>query len=156
MTKVEAISITLRENKLRLCAAESFTGGGIASSFVALAGASDIFTLSVVSYAEEAKKRILGVKEQTLKQFGAVSPETVTEMLDGLESYGLGDIFVATSGNAGPTAEKEGDVGLFYVGVSFKGNKRVNKFRHCGSREEVIACGIDKALDLIAETLCIN
>lgn len=156
MTRIEAISVALRENKLRLCAAESFTGGGIASSFVALAGASDVFTLSVVSYAEEAKKRLLGVKEQTLKRFGAVSPETVTEMLDGLENYGLGDIFVATSGNAGPTAEKEGDVGLFYVGVSFKGNKVIKKHICHGTRDEVIACGIEKALELIAETLNID
>lgn len=153
MTKIEEISAVLREKGHVLLAAESFTGGGIASKFVSLQGASDIFAFSAVCYSNEAKEQILGVKKSTISAYGAVSKETVSEMLDGLKSLGLGDIYVATSGNAGPTAEKEGEVGVFYVGAMLGEKKLVQRFFCGGDREAVIGYGIDKALDLLGELL---
>ncbi len=153
MTEIENVSDLLRKNKIKICCAESFTGGGIASAFVSLPGASDIFASSLVCYSNESKIKILGVKKETIDRFGAVSEQTVSEMLDGLNRCGLGDLFIATSGNAGPTAERSDEVGVFYLGGSYKGRKIVRKYISSGSRKEVIDYGIQKSLELIMELL---
>lgn len=153
MTEIEILSSLLRKKGLKVCSAESFTGGGIASSFVALPGASDVFTASLVCYVEQAKVKLLGVLEDTLKRFGAVSEQTVSEMLDGLERLNLADVFIATSGNAGPSAEKNGEVGLFYIGVKYKGIKQIKKFRVDGNRKQIIDCGVSESLKLILATI---
>ncbi|MCH5164472.1 MAG: CinA family protein [Clostridiales bacterium] len=153
MTMIEEVSCILRKNNLKLCVAESFTGGLVASSFVSLAGASDIFVTSLVCYAEQAKKALLGVSDYTLKEYGAVSEQTVSEMLDGLKRLSLGDVFVATSGNAGPTSEKPNEVGLFYLGVMFKDRKIIKKYQVSGNRQEVINQGAQNSFDLILQVL---
>ena len=153
MTKVNEVSTLLRKNKLKLCAAESFTGGGIASAFVSLAGASDIFVTSLVCYAEQAKMSLLGVPNDTLGKYGAVSEQTVSRMLDGLKRLNLGDVFIATSGNAGPTSEKPNEVGLFYLGVMYKDKKIIKKYQVSGDRQEVIAQGIENSFELILQVL---
>lgn len=149
----EYVSSLLRNGGHKLCIAESFTGGGVAKNFVSLAGASDILATSLVCYAERAKHRLLGVKEETLARFGAVSRETVSEMLGGLKKLGLGDVFAATSGNAGPTAEKEGQVGLCYVGVMTGEKKVIVELRLSGTRSEIIESGIQNCISLIGKTL---
>ena len=153
MTTIEEVSVLLRKNNLKLCAAESFTGGGIASNIVSLAGASDIFVTSLVCYLEQAKMALLGVSDATLKEYGAVSEQTVSEMLDGLKRLGLGDVFVATSGNAGPTSEKPNEVGLFYLGVMFKDKKIIKKYQVSGNRQEVIDQGVENSFKLILQVI---
>ena len=153
MTKVEEVSAMLRKKKLKLCVAESFTGGGIASSFVSLSGASDIFVTSLVCYTEQAKMALLGVSGDTLKEYGAVSEQTVSQMLDGLKRLSLGDVFVATSGNAGPTSEKPNEVGLFYLGVMYMDKMIIKKYQVGGDRQEVIAQGIENSFELILQVL---
>ena len=74
-------------------------------------------------------------------------------MLDGLHSLGMGEVLVATSGNAGPSAEKDDEVGVFFVGVMYDGRKIVRRFATSGSRSEVIERGIDSGLQLIAEII---
>lgn len=143
----------LRNKNLRVAVAESFTGGGVASEFVSVSGASDVFAVGVVCYAELAKEQLLGVKRQTLDDFGAVSEQTIVEILDGLRSLNLGQVMLATSGNAGPTAEKENEVGVFYLGVMYGDDKIVRRYKASGSRANVIRIGIEKSLDLIAEII---
>ncbi|MBE5731082.1 MAG: nicotinamide-nucleotide amidohydrolase family protein [Clostridiales bacterium] len=151
--EIKTLIDNLRNKKLRVAVAESFTGGGVASEFVSVSGASDVFAVGLVCYAENAKERILGVKRETLDAFGAVSEQTISEMLDGLKALGLGQVMLATSGNAGPTSEKADEVGVFYLGVMCGEEKIVRRYKASGSRAEVIRIGIQEGLDLIAEII---
>ncbi len=116
-----AIGETLRKRGLTLSTAESCTGGYLAHLITAVPGSSDYFLGSVVSYANEVKMRQLGVKEETLKAQGAVSEETVQEMVAGAIRLLQTDIAIATSGIAGPTGgTPEKPVGTIWLAV---GNK---------------------------------
>lgn len=101
----------------KLCIAESFTGGGLASALVASPGMSSNLLESVVCYSNEAKAKRLGVPHEIIDSYGAVSADTAFEMANGLLSDPLCDVAVATTGNAGPTAERDGRVGLFYIAI---------------------------------------
>jgi nicotinamide-nucleotide amidase len=76
----EVVAKLLLDQKKRLALAESCTGGLVASKLVSLSGISDVFSLGVVSYSNEAKIHVLGVLDETLKMHGAVSRETAIEM----------------------------------------------------------------------------
>ena len=151
--EIKTLIDNLRNKNLRIAVAESFTGGGVASEFVSVSGASDVFAVGLVCYAELAKEQLLGVKRQTLDTFGAVSEQTIVEMLNGLKELGLGHIMLATSGNAGPTAEKADEVGVFYLGVMYGDKKIVRRYKTSGNRADVIRIGIQESLDLIAEII---
>jgi nicotinamide-nucleotide amidase len=114
-----ALGDLLRDRGETLAAAESCTGGLIADQITDVAGSSDYFLLSAVTYANEAKIRLLGVNEETLKARGAVSEETVREMADGVRKAAGATYGIATSGIAGPgggTDEKP--VGTVCVGLA--------------------------------------
>jgi nicotinamide-nucleotide amidase len=113
-----ALGKRLKEKGLTLSTAESCTGGYVAHLITSVPGSSNYFAGSVISYANEVKMRQLGVKEDTLKQHGAVSEPTVREMVAGALNLLKTDIAVATSGIAGPdggTPEKP--VGTIWVAV---------------------------------------
>lgn len=106
-------------NKEKIAFAESCTGGKLASEFVKNSGASEALICSLVTYSEEAKMKELGVKEDTLKNFTAVSEETAREMLLGLRKKYDGDFFAVTTGYASPTGIKETE-GLVFIGIYSK------------------------------------
>ena len=115
----------LRAARRRITTAESCTGGLIAGLLTEIAGASDVLGRGFVVYSNEAKGELLGVSEETLRQHGAVSAETVKEMAAGaLRASGEdADIAVAVSGIAGPgwgTPAKP--VGTVYVGLARRGD----------------------------------
>jgi len=115
----KVIGDILRKKKLTLSVAESCTGGLIASKITDIAGSSDYFLEGVVSYSNEAKIKILGVKESTIKAHGAVSKQTAVEMADGVRKHSGADIGISTTGIAGPTgAVKNKPVGLIWIGYS--------------------------------------
>ena len=129
----------LRRQKLQLGLAESCSGGYIAHLITSVAGSSDYFKGSVVSYANETKENILGVKSETLKQFGAVSEETVREMISGTLRVLNVDIAVAVSGIAGPAGgSAEKPVGTVYIGVGNKAKTIVKKLSFTNNRERNI------------------
>lgn len=101
----------------KLAVAESFTGGGVASALVSSPGMSDALMECIVCYSNESKMRRLGVPETVISRFGAVSADTAFEMANGLLANELCDVALATSGNAGPTAERDGRVGLYYIAI---------------------------------------
>lgn len=119
--------------------AESCTGGLIASYFTKVPGSSKIFDGSVVSYANEIKSKWLGVDKRVLEKFGAVSEETVKQMLLGILDISGSDYAIAVSGIAGPDGGSEyKPVGTVYIGVGSKeGNFVVERLNFSGSREEV-------------------
>lgn len=118
----EILGVLLKSKKLMLSAAESCTGGYIAHQLTSIPGSSEYFHGSVVTYSYEMKEEILGVSMKTLEKYGAVSEETVREMVTGLLNRTKANIGVAVSGIAGPsggTAEKP--VGTVWIAV---GNKQ--------------------------------
>lgn len=118
-TLEELVHKTLIERGLTLATAESCTGGNIARLLTAQAGASTYFKGGVVAYSNEVKESALGVKHSTLEAHGAVSEETVREMVEGVRTRLGADLAIATTGIAGPdggTAEKP--VGTVWIAVA--------------------------------------
>lgn len=92
----------LQKLQWRVATAESCTGGGVAAAFTAVAGSSAWFEYGIVSYANSAKQKLLGVNEDILAREGAVSESVVVEMARGVLALSSADISVAISGIAGP------------------------------------------------------
>ena len=135
---VQYLGKLLRERGLVMATAESCTGGGIAQSITAIPGSSDWFVGGMVTYANEWKHNCLGVRNETLETFGAVSEETVHEMLDGLKNRCGVPAGVAVSGIAGPgggTPEKP--VGTVVIGAFAPGWREVTTMHYNGLRDTV-------------------
>ncbi|MGN6164151.1 MAG: competence/damage-inducible protein A [Flavisolibacter sp.] len=114
----ESVSRLLKEKKKTMATAESCTGGYIAHLITSKAGSSSIYNGSVVSYANAVKENVLGVKNETLQQHGAVSEETVTAMVKGVLKTVGADYAIATSGLMGPDGgSPEKPVGTVWIAV---------------------------------------
>lgn len=132
----------LQEKGLKTATAESCTGGYVAKRITEVPGSSDVFECGVVSYANAVKNKVLGVREETLAQFGAVSPQTAAEMAEGIRNLSGCDIGISLTGIAGPGGgSEEKPVGLVYVGVSSPWHSEVKEL-HLGR-------GYDKERELI-------
>lgn len=121
-----------------ISAAESCTGGMFASMIVGVPGSSEILNESVVTYADSAKMKYLGVKEETLKQYGAVSEQTAREMAEGICKNTDSLVGVGITGIAGPDGgTEEKPVGLVYIGVCLDGKTSVTKLLLAGDRAKI-------------------
>ncbi|MGA1932837.1 CinA family protein [Arcobacter sp. YIC-464] len=129
----------LRARNETITTAESCTGGLVAHMITQIAGSSDIFNGAIVSYSNEIKARELNVKEETLKKYGAVSTQTVEEMLEGAIKKFDATYAIAISGIAGPQGgTKEKPVGTVVIGISDNNKKNIikeNNFK--GSRKDI-------------------
>jgi nicotinamide-nucleotide amidase len=154
-TSLEAVLCGLLiDNNLTIATAESCTGGLIASKLVDYPGVSSVFMEGVVTYSNNAKIKRLGVKPETLENFGAVSEETAKEMAEGIAETSGTNIGLSTTGIAGPgggTAEKP--VGLVYIGLYINGVTKVRKLELSGSREMIRRRTTITALDWIRREL---
>lgn len=122
MTLEEELGKYLIENKLTIATAESCTGGLLSSKLTDVSGSSEYVKLNFVTYANEAKHKILGVSWDILNNFGAVSEECAEAMANGLYEATDCDIALCTTGIAGPTGgTKEKPVGLVYISMRYKG-----------------------------------
>ena len=154
MTLCEKILQKLAALDLTLGTAESCTGGMIAAEIVSVPGASAVFKGGVVSYANEVKQHVLGVSEETLEQYGAVSEACVREMLDGACRTLNVDCAAAVSGVAGPdggTPEKP--VGTVYIGVKVCKKTVVERCRFDGGREKIRSRSAERALEILFELI---
>lgn len=152
MKEYQRLVALLRSEKLTIATAESCTGGLIAKLITDVPGSSEVFVGGMVSYSNEMKMKWLGVKPETLSSFGAVSENTVNEMLDGIITQTGAHIGIAVSGIAGPTGgTPEKPVGTVYIGVAFQARKRVERFLFPGSREEVRIASATKSVEMIFE-----
>ena len=115
----------LKEKNLHVAVAESCTGGYVAKRITDVSGASDVFECGICSYSNRIKHQILGVKQETLDTFGAISEETAREMAEGVRRISGAEIGVSVTGNAGPQASEGKDVGLVYIGVDSDHFKKV-------------------------------
>lgn len=133
---VEIVVMKLIEKKLTISISESCTGGLLANMITNVPNASKCFHYGFVTYGNTAKEKILGVKSKTLKDDGAVSKKTVTEMLLRTKKISGSDISIAISGIAGPTGgTKDKPVGTVYIGIAFNNKTIVKKYFLPATRE---------------------
>ncbi len=119
MTLEERLVKALKQKSLVMACAESCTGGLIAKRVTDISGSSSVFNCGIVSYSNEIKESVLGVKHETLQKYGAVSEQTVREMVKGVLKISGADIAVSVSGIAGPLSDNTSkSVGLIWLAVS--------------------------------------
>ncbi|MEA3419241.1 MAG: CinA family protein [Campylobacterota bacterium] len=152
--KVQMIIDRLRENRETISFAESCTGGRIVSEFTAISGASDVFSGSCVTYSNEIKHLWLGVSDSVLDEFGAVSEECVSEMLDGICEMAKSNYAIAISGIAGPTGGTElKPVGTVYIGILTPQGKEIFHCLFKGDRESVQKQSTTFSIEKLAQSL---
>ncbi len=147
-----AVVEMLRRTGQTLACAESCTGGLIAKRITDLAGCSDVFLGGCVTYSNDAKERLLGVRHESLEAYGAVSEQVAREMARGVRERLGADIGVSATGIAGPgggSAEKP--VGTVFVGISAKGGEQVRRLflSSMRSREYIRMVSAGNVYDLI-------
>ena len=151
---VIAIGHLLRKQKLTLSVAESCTGGYLSHLITSVPGSSDYFLGSIIPYAYEIKMRQLGVKPETLEQYGAVSEPTIKEMANLVRAKFNTDIGVATSGIAGPGgATPEKPVGTVWIAYSDKYHTVTKKLQLSTDRAINIKMASAAVLNLIRLSL---
>ena len=150
----EQIVTALLDRKWEITTVESCTGGAVAARIVNIAGASEVLKEGYITYCDEAKKKLAGVKEETLRNYTAVSRQAAEEMaLGGIRAAGA-DMALAVTGLAGPGGgTKERPVGLVYVGCAVHGQAVVKELRLNGSRQEIRDQAAEEALKLALECM---
>ena len=146
----ESVVELLAQKKMTVTTAESCTGGLIAGTLVNVAGASDVLNEGYVTYSNDAKERLVGVKHETLEEYGAVSEQTAREMAEGAAKAAGADAALSATGIAGPGGgTEEKPVGLVYIGCYVNGETTVKECRFEGSRMENRLHTVETALQLL-------
>lgn len=126
----EAVIEKLKEKHMKVATAESCTGGLIAKRITDVPGASEVFDCGIISYANEIKHRVLGVSEDDLNKYGAVSEPVARQMAQGALKVSGADIAVSVTGIAGPDSDLTNKpVGLVYIGLADRDNVWVRELR---------------------------
>ena len=151
----ERLGVELQAAGLKLASAESCTGGWLAKVITDIPGSSSWFRASIVSYSNEAKQSLLGVSAETLETCGAVSGETVAEMVAGVFEHTDADVAVSISGIAGPGGgSEEKPVGLVWFGWGRRGETvSADRVVFDGDREAVRRQSVAMALARLIELL---
>ncbi|MBR6746706.1 MAG: CinA family nicotinamide mononucleotide deamidase-related protein [Muribaculaceae bacterium] len=154
LTPEEALLLRLRDKKFTLATAESCTGGNIAHRITAIAGCSDCYYGSIVSYANDVKINILGVKKESIEAQGVVSEEVVAQMAEGARKAIGTDCAIATSGIAGPSgATPNKPVGTVCIAIATPERTIASTYHFPGTRDRVIDRASTTALTLLAMAL---
>lgn len=151
-----AVVATLKEKGLTLACAESCTGGLVGKRITDVSGASEVFLGGCITYANEVKVKLLGVKEETLRRYGAVSEQTAREMAAGVRRALGADIGVSVTGIAGPGGgTKEKPVGTVFVGISSKSGEQFRKLSLSSMRSRTFIrdVSVSNVMDMILK-LC--
>jgi nicotinamide-nucleotide amidase len=144
----------LKDRAARLVTAESCTGGWVAQAVTAVSGSSEWFERGFVTYSNDAKRELLGVREDTLARFGAVSEETAREMARGALEHSRGTIAVAITGIAGPTGGTPAKpVGMVCFAWAQEARLRSETRHYSGDREAVRRQSVIRALQGVLEAL---
>lgn len=144
---VEKLSARLTQNGMMMAAAESCTGGMIAAAMTDRAGSSAVFERGFVTYSNQSKTELLGVPEEILKVYGAVSRETAQTMVQGALKNSRAQVVVAVTGIAGPSGgSAEKPVGLVYIGYGAAGKINVAEHRFTGDRAAIRQATAEAAL----------
>lgn len=151
----QQVGTLLLENDQVLVTAESCTGGGVATAITDIAGSSAWFDRAFVTYSNEAKQQMIGVKAETLQEFGAVSEPVVFEMVQGALSHSNATIGVSISGIAGPGGgSEEKPVGtVCFAWADKSGWLHIETKHFSGDRREVRTQAVEYALQTIHDYL---
>lgn len=151
LTLSQKVGEHLVKNKLLLATAESCTGGQVAEIITAIPGSSHWFDCAFVTYSNNAKIKMLSVKKSTIDTFGAVSKETVSEMVQGALQNSNADIAVAITGIAGPDGgTDEKPLGTVWIAWQKKNAEIIaEKFLFSGDRLAIRCAATEKALEKI-------
>ena len=153
-TLEERVHEILTTRGQKLAVAESCTGGAIAAKFTAMAGASRYFMAGVVSYSNEAKRDILGVSQESLIKYGAVSEQVAREMAEGVRRVAGADYAIATTGIAGPSGgSEEKPVGTVWMAVATP-TRTIAVVRNSGTdRGQIISRATAYAIEMLYNEL---
>ncbi len=144
----------LIERNLTIATSESCTGGLLAGTLIDYPGISKVFMDGVVSYSNEAKMKRLGVSEESLKKYGAVSYQVAEEMAMGIAKTSGTNVGISTTGIAGPDGgTEEKPVGLVYVGLCINGKVKSKELRLVGNRERIRRKAVYSALNWLRKEL---
>ena len=155
MASLEAeIGNLLRNKRLTLGVVESATGGLLSHLVTSIPGSSDYYKGSVTAYSNEVKIKVVGVREETIRQYGAVSPQVAEEMAEKGRKILAVDICLADTGIAGPGGATPGKpVGLFYLGLSHQAGTYSQKHIFQGDRGQNKKNAAEAALNWLIEYL---
>ena len=155
MTGLEnEVGYLLRRKGLSLGVVESATGGLISHRITNAPGSSDYYRGSITAYSNEVKIKIVGVREDTINQYGAVSHQVAEEMAQGGRRALAVDICLVNTGIAGPSGATPGKpVGLFYIGLSHRTGTYSRKHHFQGDREQNKRGAAEAALGWLKEYL---
>ena len=144
----------LRQKGLTLGIVESATGGLISHLITNVSGSSDYYKGSVTAYSNEVKVKVVGVKEDTINKYGAVSSQVAEEMAQGGRKILASDMCIADTGIAGPSGATPGKpLGLFYIGLSHQAGTYSQKHNFLGNREQNKRSAAEAALGWLKEYL---
>ncbi len=149
------VGALLKSHGMMLATAESCTGGGVAQAITEVAGSSAWFERGFVTYSNLSKQQMLGVREATLRQHGAVSEMTVREMVSGALQHSAAQVALSVSGIAGPdggTADKPVGTVWFAWGVK-NGETSAQRYQLSGNRAEVREQAVRIALQGVIDLL---
>ena len=149
----ECVAQLLKEQKLKIKTAESFTGGSIAKELTSVSGASEYFAEGLVTYSVASKISRLNIPAETIASSGVVSRDTAYNMAVGLIESRNCDIAIATTGNAGPTVGGNGQTGECYISIGDSELVHTYKYTFDGTREENIRSGVKNAMFLLYDYL---
>ena len=143
----------LKARQVTVACAESLTGGSLAVRLSAAPGSSAFFRGSAVCYTAEAKRSVLGVRQETIEGPGVVSEECAREMAEGARRIFFADVALALTGVAGPEAHDDKPVGLVCVALSVDEDVRSRSFRAPGDRQQIRRWAEQSALDMLRRYL---
>ena len=140
----------LKRRNMTIATAESCTGGMVASTLVNVPGASEVFNEGYITYSNDAKHKLLGVKKKTLKNEGAVSEACAREMAKGAAKAANARAAISVTGIAGPDGgTKEKPVGLVYIGCCIDGKVWVECYHMNGDRQKIREITVKRGLDML-------
>jgi PncC family amidohydrolase len=141
-------------NKLTISTAESCSGGLLATLLSDAAGSSAYFIGSVVAYSDRVKIDVLGVPEDTIHDYGAVSEQAALAMLSGAYQLFHTDICCSITGIAGPNGgSTDKPVGTVYIGVKYQSINTVTRYTFAGDRDQIRHSAVEKAMTMILDMI---
>lgn len=153
-TLEERVASLLIGRGMAATTAESCTGGLLAGRLINVSGISDVYKEGYITYSNEAKRRLLGVSQETLSNDGAVSEACAAEMARGAAKAARAQAALATTGIAGPEGSTdEKPVGLVYIGCYVNGKTAVERHVFAGERRQVREMAVEAALYLLERML---
>ncbi len=150
LDKITKINNELLTKNIQVVLAESCTGGLLSGLFTEISGSSKIFDRGFIVYSNQSKIDILGVDENLIKKYGAVSFRVCEAMLVGALKNSKGNLAIAITGIAGPIGDTiNKKVGNVFIGIGNSQNHKVLEFNFSGNRQQIRYLSIENALEII-------